>query len=258
MKNILPLLLAVILVAGCVSAESSRVPDVLVVADVFTPDKTLPEPTADEPVYYYFIGGLERDIGGSIAGLPSPSAEEIRGLLSRELARRHFIETKVGGPLPAIAIVCSFGTAFLDTFEQNDTDYETGETTTSILAFNEREMYQLLGIFKASQRLMSGTEVDNLNDALNSDRFYIMVAALDVPSLLQRKKKLLWRTRISIDAHRTTLPDSMDLMIASAAPYFGKEESRPVFVDDNLRRKVEVEVGEATVIESDVPPPEGG
>jgi hypothetical protein len=79
------------------------------------------------------------------------------------------------------------------------------------------------------------------------------VAALDATALRQREKKLVWRTRISIDARRTDLVKSMGVMIASAGPFFGRHEDRPVVVDDILRKNAQVEVGEATVVE-DKPP----
>ncbi len=223
----------------------------LVVADVFAHGGNVTGPTVDQPVYYLFLGGVEQDIGGSIAGLPTASPQQFRRVLAEELALHHFIETKGGGPLPQIALVCAWGTAALDTFEQDDPS--TGERTS--VASNDCEMKRLLGIPKTRQRLMSAAEAENLNDALNSERFYILVAALDATALRQRQKKVLWRTRISIDARRTTLPESMGLMIASAGPFFGREESRPIFVDDALRRNVHVEVGEATVIERDGTPP---
>lgn len=248
MNTLLLALVAAALGSGVLSAKT-QIPDVLVVADAVTGETARPEPTADNPTYYVFIGGMEQDIGGSIAGIPSPTHEQIRQALSRELARRHFIETKLGGPLPQLALFCAWGTAALDTYEEVDSD--TGQSTN--IALNEREMQRLLGIPKARQRLLPSTELDHLNDALNSDRFYILVAALDAMALSQREKKLVWRTRISIDARRTTLVKSMDVMIASAAPFFGKNEDRPVVVDDTLRKNAEVEVGEATVIEGNIP-----
>ncbi|RXK56367.1 hypothetical protein ESB00_11000 [Oleiharenicola lentus] len=216
----------------------------------------MPVPTAEQPVPFVFLGGLEQDIGASVGGLPPTPAEEMRRLLVGALARAHFIETKVGGPMPAIVIFYTWGTANLDTFEQIEVDSETGTDSNRLVDFNGREMARLVGINKAGQRLMSSAVAGDLNDALLSERFYIFVAALDAKALLRREKKLVWRTRISIAARRTTLAESMGVMLASAAPYFGRNEARPVFVDDTLRRKVEVKMGDIQVIESDVSAPD--
>jgi hypothetical protein len=115
----------------------------------------------------------------------------MREVVGRELARRHFIETQLGGPLPHLAVILAWGTAALDTFEQYDS--ETGESTN--IAFNEREMRRLLGFTKVQPWPFRTSETDHLNDALNSDRFYILVAALDAMALRQREKKLVWRRR---------------------------------------------------------------
>jgi hypothetical protein len=242
--------MSVALCTGVLSAKSQD-PDVLVVSDALTGGEAPPEPTADNPVYYIFLGGTEQDIGGSIAGIPSPTAAQMREVVARELARRHSIETQLGGPLPQLAVILAWGTAALDTFEQYDS--ETGESTN--IAFNEREMRRLLGFTKVQPRPFRKSETDHLNDALNSDRFYILVAALDAMALRQREKKLVWRTRISIDARRTDLVKSMGVMIASAGPFFGRHEDRPVVVDDMLRKNTQVDVGEATVVGTDVPAP---
>ncbi len=59
---------------------------------------------------------------------------------------------------------------------------------------------------------------------------------------------MLWRTRISIDARRETSGESMGIMLASAAPFFAREESRPIAVDDALRRKTSVTFGDLNIL----------
>jgi hypothetical protein len=78
--------------------------------------------------------------------------------------------------------------------------------------------------------------------------------ALDTAALLQKKRVLAWRTRISIDARRTSLPESLRVMLASAAPYFGTRNDLPVFVEDADRRKAEVTIGTPTVVRDPAPP----
>lgn len=227
-------------------------PDVLIVADVLSARNSLPEPTAEQPVRYVLLGGLERDLGGSIAGFPPTPPAHLREILVQALARSHFIEARLGERIPPVAIVYTWGTALLDTYDLLDVDQDTAETTSTTLTFNQREMFQLLGINKARQRLMSASDTQDLTGALHTDRLYIFVAALDLAALRQRKMKPLWRTRMSIEARGTSLAESMEVMLASAAPFFGREEARPVFVDDARRRKVEVRMGDIRVIDGDV------
>jgi hypothetical protein len=233
-------------------AKAPPGPEVLVVADVLLEGGVLPEPTAEKPVHYVLLGGIERDLGGSLAGLPPTPPGRLRESLVQALTRRHFIESRLGEPIPAVAIVFTWGTALLDTYDLLNVDQNTAEETSTTLTFNQREIFQLLGINKARQRLMSASDALDLTDALHTDRLYIFVAALDLAALRQRKIKPLWRTRMSIEARGTSLAESMEVMLASAAPFFGREEARPVFVDDARRRKVEVRMGDIQVIDGDV------
>ncbi|MEO7599630.1 MAG: hypothetical protein ABIV50_11900 [Opitutus sp.] len=219
-------------------------PDVLVVSDVLASDPMSMLPDSQNPVYYVMLGGLEQDIGAPIAGVKAPDPAKLRAEIVRVLATRHFLETKVGGPLPRIALLFSWGYANLDTMDVDETNSDTGEIETSTYTFNAREKARLIGLDKARQHLMSASETQDMKSALQDDRLYILIGALDAAALRKKEKKVLWRTRISIDARRETLPESMGVMLASAAPFFARNESRPVIVDDALRRQAAVRLGE--------------
>ena len=60
---------------------------------------------------------------------------------------------------------------------------------------------------------------------------------------------MIWRTRISIPSRRNRLPDAMQVMLASAAPYFGADSDLPLVIGDEDRRKTDVQIGETTVVE---------
>ena len=77
----------------------------------------------------------------------------------------------------------------------------------------------------------------------------VSLAAKCMPFGLQHPiKKLLWRTAISIESRRTSLPENLSVMLASAAPWFGRDSEMPVFVDDAARRKAEVHIGTPVVV----------
>jgi len=231
-------------------------PDVLIVADVLAEDPAGVQPSPGHPVYYFILGGKERDLGAPIGGMPAPDPQVLRAEIVGALAKRGFVQTVVGGPAPEIVIVYAWGHANLDTENISNTDAETGETTTTILSYNSREIAQLVGINKARRHLLSSSEADELNDAARNDRLYIHIAALDAPALRRKEKKLLWRTRISIDALHHTLPETMHVMLTSAAPFFAREEDRPVIVDDSLRRNATVSIPDFKVIETLPPSPQ--
>ncbi len=228
-------------------------PEVLVVSDVVDSQATALRPTKENPVYYIILGGAERTLGDSIAGERMPDRARLTQEIERAMGSQGFVLTRVGGPRPHIAILYSYGTANLSTVDLNDTDPTTGETTTTTISFNQREIAALVGAFKADRHLLMSSEADRINEAARDNRLYIFIAAFDVDALVKKQKKILWRTRISIDSRRQNLPDSLHVMLASAAPYFATETDLPKFIEDVDRRKAEVHIGTPTVVEEPAP-----
>jgi len=230
-------------------------PDVLVVSDVLATAPAALRPTPDQPIYYVLIGGMERTLGDSVAGEKMPKQEEVARELMTALASQGFRRTQVGGPIPSLAIVFTYGSANVSTMELFDTDPDSGETTSSTIAFNQREIAQLVGADKANRQTLMSSEAERINDAARDDRLYVFLAALDAVALAKKEKKLLWRTRISIESRRRTLPESLAVMLSSAAPHFGTQTDLPVFVEDGDRRRTDVQVGTPVVVPNAPPAP---
>lgn len=246
----LPLLLA-LAAALAPAAEQKKKPgpEVLVVSDVLLTPPEAARPTKEKPIHYIILGGGERTLGDAIAGEKMPKREDIARELVGVLESQGFRLTKLGGPVPQLAIVFTYGSANLSSIDLNDTDSTTGETTTSTVTFNHREIMALVGADKANRRLLMSSEADRINEAAREDRLYLFVAALDVEALAKRKeKKLVWRTRISIPSRGHWLPDSVAVMLKTAGPYFGAATELPVFLDDADRRKTDVQIGTPVVV----------
>ncbi len=252
MRRLAPLLLLALgALAWAAPAPGKKKPgpEVLVVSDVLLTPPEAARPTKEKPIHYIILGGGERTLGDAVAGEKMPKREDIARELVAALDSQGFRLTKLGGPIPQLAIVFTYGSANLSSVDLNDTDPTTGETTTSTITFNHREIMALVGADKASRRLLMSTEADRINEAAREDRLYIFVAALDVDALAKRKeKKLVWRTRISIESRRRSLPESVAVIFKSAAPFFGAPTELPVFLDDADRRKTEVQVGTPVVV----------
>jgi hypothetical protein len=229
------------------AAKAKPGPDVLVVGDAL---ETMPEdlrPTPEKPIHYVLLGSAERTLGAAWGGEPQPKKEVVEKEVMRVLATQNFQRTQLGGPIPRLAIIVSWGSANIMTDDLEETD-DAGETTTTTIVWNRREIAGLVGADKARQHMLSNSEAEVINDAARQDRLYLMVAAFDAQALAKKQKKLVWRTRISIESRRTSLPESLVVMLDSAAPYFGRSTDLPVFVDDNVRRKAEVKIGTPVVV----------
>ena len=233
----------------CAAAQKPEGPEVLVVSDVRSKESIALRPTKEHPINFIVLGGGERTLGDSIAGEPMPNRAALTREIEAALVSQGFTLTQLGGPVPHIAILFSYGSANLSTAEINDTDPATGETSTSTITFNRREIAALVGAFKAERHLLMSSDADRINEAAREDRLYVFLAAFSVEALRKKDKKVLWSTRISIPSRRRTLPESLHVMLASAAPYFATETDLPKFIEDADRRKTEVRVGTPTVVE---------
>jgi hypothetical protein len=231
------------------AAKAKPGPDVLVVGDLASELAEDFVPTPDKPVHYLWLGSGERTLGAVWAGERQPDRATLEKEVMRVLGTQNFQRTQIGGPMPKLAIVVMWGSANLMIDDIEETD-DAGETTTSSLVWNRREIAQLVGADKANQKMLSGSEADAINDAARQDRLYLMVAAFDAMALAKKEKKLVWRTRISIESRRTSLPESLTVMLNSAAPYIGRSTELPVFIDDNLRRRADVQIGAPVVVPS--------
>jgi hypothetical protein len=241
-----------LLAAAPVLAKPKIPADVLVVADAASTEAAenlRPEP--GRPIYYIILGGVAADLGSPWAGDHPPDPQLVRTEVIKTLATQGYIETKVGGPVPQIVLVLSWGQAnlALDEFTSSEDDPTASADqpavtdVTTTVAYNAREMGNLIGLGKANRKQLSGSEVEQLNDAYRSDRYYIMVAALDAQALRKKVRKFVWRTRMSIDAHREDFTQNLQAMLSSAAPYFGRSEDRPIIVDEKVRNAT-VRMGE--------------
>jgi len=266
MSRLLCTLLAIVFALGVARGATPKPPPpVLVVSDVFTevPDSLRPQP--GKPVTYAIAGKYESNIGAPMAGEPRADAADVEAEVIKVLASQGFVKTEVGGPLPGIALLITWGSAVLDMSEMslaplpgrigpvatdpNDPTDPNRPADTQMVAMNQRQISLLVGADKASASAMDPNALAQINEAAGSNRVYIFIVAYDMEAMAQRKeKKMLWRTRISIPSTRHSLPDSLGVMLTSAGPFLGREVAAPVIIGEADRRKTDVQVGMPYVV----------
>ncbi len=70
---------------------------------------------------------------------------------------------------------------------------------------------------------------DDLINDIESERYFVIISAYDFQALLKEKKpKLLWVTRVSIQKNRNRFDQDLATMVAQAAQYFGRDSGRLV------------------------------
>ncbi|ATC63801.1 hypothetical protein CMV30_07480 [Nibricoccus aquaticus] len=92
------------------SFQREPVLDFNVLTEMTVEGRKLVAPTPEAPVYCVIEGGGMRESGDISATVKPPSAEAVRQLVMRALAKRNYRESGEGGPAPALVIVYHWGT----------------------------------------------------------------------------------------------------------------------------------------------------
>lgn len=62
------------------------------------------------------------------------------------------------------------------------------------------------------------------------------------------RRVLLWRTRMTVATDGVSQLQSLPVLIATAAPYFGREMDEPAVLTPRTIREGRVEIGESVVV----------
>lgn len=92
-------------------------------------------------------------------------------------------------------------------------------------------------------------EMERLVDELFSSSYFVIASAYDYAALAKGQRQLLWRTKMTVNSLGVNMNESVLPLIASAAPYLGRETKEPVVVSKRVNREGRVEIGTATVVE---------
>lgn len=248
-RPILATILTLALLGHLRAAKSG--PEVVIVGDALSDPSAPLHPPPGQTVRYLLLGNAEMDLGTTLGPMSRPDPKALEAELVKVLAQQGFIPAELGGPVPGIALAFAWGTANIDDLPEEDGGEGINER---IYRKNRQGIWQVTGARKSNGRNLTLVEGDKLDEAVASDRAYISLLAFDLPALIKGKKIVLWRTQMSVDLLDASFPDSVAIMLASAAPYFGRATDQPVFINDR-DRKASVEIGELQVVEEDVPPP---
>lgn len=96
-------------------------------------------------------------------------------------------------------------------------------------------------------------EMDRLVDELFSSSFFVVASAYDYQALAKGQRVLLWRTKMTVNSLGVNMEESVPPLIASAAPYLGKETPDPVLVTKRISRDGKVEIGTPVVVPDGAP-----
>ena len=89
-----------------------------------------------------------------------------------------------------------------------------------------------------------------LFEQFTNDVYYVVASAYDYASIASKTKRLYWRTRMTVAAQGVSQDQTLPTLIASAAPFFGKEMTEPETLTKRAVPDGQVKIGEAVVVDA--------
>ena len=272
------------------SFQKNPLLELTVITEMTEAGKRLPAVSPAQPAFFELFTNGPRHLGHSQGSDRTLKQEEIERLLIRSLATNGYTPAKLPAQPPALLIIYTWGTHFMLTEGDDENPVLSGDQVArnlldrAALVGGEKFARKLLELFQqadamslaSSARVPPGGEqvftpamMDFANpvnmfkraDAKNeflvdqaaSDVFYVVASAYDYRSVTEKRRLLLWRTRMTVAAAGVSPQQSLPTLIHNAAPYFGKDMDSAAILSRRTMREGKVEVGTPTVVDPAAP-----
>lgn len=227
-------------------------------------------PTREEPTYFVAEPGVNRNVGvGGEIGLKTPPPEALQRMIEQALAENGYLPVKDSVHPPSLVIFFHWGTSsfspteFDTEIDQRRTlldramllagDDFADEISRAMEELDARTHYppEMAAMLPNPIEMIRNRSVERarLVEELFSSSYYVVASAFDHAAMAEGRGVLLWRTKMTVNSLGVNMAESLPPLIASAAPYFGRDMPEPVVVSQRVSRAGRVEVGELTVIE---------
>jgi hypothetical protein len=218
--------------------------------------RKLPAPSKAAPQYYIAANAGFRDFGGAVGGITEPPTIEVIKLLTSELAKQGYLPATEKSPPPTLMLFFTWGTLNVDYETSTDPDLPDRQR-------NRQQILRFLGGSKVGLKddffdplisPLGGTsllsyDAQNLYDVASEDLYVTIVAAYDLESVKQKKRQLLWTTRIASISRGFDFPDALPGMVAIGGANFGRETAKPVWMSASEKFKPDIKLGEIQLVD---------
>lgn len=95
--------------------------------------------------------------------------------------------------------------------------------------------------------------IDHLTEMAFHTCYFVLASAYDFESAQSNQKRLLWRTKMTVQAQGVTMAETLGPLITNVGPYLGREMTEAIVVKKRIDREGKVQMGTPTVVEGVVP-----
>jgi hypothetical protein len=274
------------------SFQKNPLLELTVITEMTEAGKRLPPVSSAAPAYFELFTNGPRQLGHAQGSGKTLPEEEIRRLLIRSLAANGYQPAQPPAQPPSLLILYTWGSHFMLTEGDDENPVLSGNMVArnlldrAALVGGEKFARKLLDLFEqadamslagASRPPPGGESVftpalmdfanpvnlfkradpknEFLFDQAASDVFYVVASAYDYQSVTEKRRLLLWRTRMTVAAAGVSALQSLPTLVQNAAPYFGKDMAEAAILSRRVMREGRVEIGTPTVVEPSAAPP---
>jgi hypothetical protein len=254
------------------SFQKNPLVDQTVVTEMTDSGRKIPLPSAENPAYYAAQpGGYHTEGHGTEAEQPPPESV-MTGCLKQALATNHYLPADPGHP-PTLLIVYVWGV-------HNNLDKgsdEIGGASPDIGHKNLLSRAALVGGTKFAAELKDvlqqhdlqaevtslGTIMDplylfvardpkirQLYEQSLANCYYVVASAYDYQSAARKEgRKLLWRSKMTVDAAGVSMTDTLPTLVLNAGQYLGRDMPESATFTKRISRNTQVKYGPMEVKE---------
>ncbi len=267
--------------------------NISVITEVTELGKLIPSVSVSNPAYYELISAGFRQIGDAVMTEKTLVEEQMTGYLEKALARSGFLRAEPEND-PSYIIIYTWGSHNLLThidfrdselFDQRGNYPHTiaGPQSAPAISRNLLDRAALIGGDKVAEKLaraitatqdmmmgypppplprfnpiemLKGSDpmVRYIIEEATDDIYFVVASAYEHAPLDTPVKKLLWRTKITVNARGISQIEVLPSLIIAGGDFFGKDMEQMQVVGARLREG-RVDVGTPTVM-PDLPPAE--
>lgn len=211
----------------------------------------------ENPVYYVEQDGGFRQLGWSVGGEKPPPPKELERVLNNALATNGYLPASDGHPA-GLALIYFWGS-------HNKPDPDVARDFPELMQRNILERAILVGGKKFAAGMSFTMEwgetaadheekLEFLRDQTRAEIYYVVASAYDYQALARGERKLAWRTTMTVTSAGLAMNETLPTVIATAAPFFGRETVEPEIGARRISREGRVLIGTPTVVEDKKPP----
>lgn len=264
--------------------------EITVITEMTDAGRKLPRVSAQTPAYFEAFSSGPRHLGHSQGNEATLKPEQIERLLTRALGTNGYLPAHPPAQPPSLLVLYTWGSHNLLVEGDDENPTLSGEQVArnlldrAALVGGEKFARHLLELFQQADALSvaansrpppGGEQVftpalmeftnpvsifkrsdprnEFLVDQAASDVYYVVASAYDHRSVMEKRRVLLWRTRMTVAAQGVSQEQTLPTLVLSAAPFFGQDMAETEILSKRAMREGTVEVGTPTVVEPNAP-----